>query len=162
MHVVAQEHHGEFLSEQGVQMLAGKRKLFGTAVYEHEVLHADDALQGRHVVLVEVFPHLVAHEQQFGFAVVYDVVHIVRLEFVQNGDDDCAIGDGGQERHAPVSAVASAEGYLVAGLDAGGFEHQVKLGDFPCHVFILQAFAVEVREGLAVPVLFDAVLYELY
>ena len=117
MYVFAKEHHGKTLSEQGVEMFAGERKFFGAAVHEREVLHANDALQGRHAVLVQVFPYLVAHEQQACLAVVDDVVYIIRLELVQDGHDDGAVGNGGQKRHAPVSAVASAQGDFVAGPD---------------------------------------------
>ena len=145
---------GKTLSEQGVEMFAGERKFFGAAVHEREVLHANDALQGRHAVLVQVFPHLVAHEQQACFAVVDDVVHIIRLELVQDGHDDGAVGNGGQKRHAPVSAVASAQGDFVAGPDIGRFEEQVHLGYFTRHVLVLQALSVEIRERFPVPVLF--------
>ena len=162
MYVFAKEHHGKTLSEQGVEMFAGERKFFGAAVHEREVLHANDALQGRHTVLVQVFPHLVAHEQQACFAVVDDVVHIIRLELVQDGHDDGAVGNGGQKRHAPVSAVASAQGDFVAGPDIGRFEEQVHLGYFTRHVLVLQALSVEIRERFPVPVLFYAVFDKFY
>ena len=148
------------LAEQGVEVLPGEREPFGTAVHQREILHADDALQVRHTVFVQVFPYLVAHEEQLGLAVVDDVVHIVRFEFVQDGDDDGPVGQGGQESHAPVPAVAPAERDLVSRTDAGRLEQQVHLGDFPGHVLVLQAFPVEVRERFPVPVLFYAVFNE--
>ena len=92
---------------------------------------------------------------------VDDVVHVVGLELVQDGDDDSPVCDSGKERHAPVSAVPSAQCDFVAGFDVGRFEHQVDFGNLPCHVFILQAFPVEVRESLAVPVCFDTGFNEL-
>ena len=168
MYMFAKEHHGKTLSEQGVEMFAGERKFFGAAVHEREVLHANDALQGRHAVFVQVFPHLVAHEQQACFAVVDDVVHIIRLELVQDGEnfisghDDGAVGNGGQKRHAPVSAVASAQGDFVAGPDIGRFEEQVHLGYFTRHVLVLQTLSVEIRERFPVPVLFYAVFDKFY
>ena len=162
MYVFAKEHHGKTLSEQGVEMFAGERKFFGAAVHEREVLHANDALQGRHAVLVQVFPHLVAHEQQACFAVADDVVHLIRLELVQDGHDDGAVGNGGQKRHAPVSAVASAQGDFVSGPDIGRFKEQVHLGYFTRHVLVLQALSVEIRERFPVPVLFYAVFDKFY
>lgn len=162
MYVFAKEHHGKTLSEQGVEMFAGERKFFGAAVHEREVLHANDALQGRHAVLVQVFPYLVAHEQQACLAVVDDVVYIIRLELVQDGHDDGAVGNGGQERHAPVSAVASTQGDFVSGPDIGRFEEQVHFGYFTCHVLVLQALSVEIRERFPVPVLLYAVFDKFY
>lgn len=108
------------------------------------------------------FPYLVAHEQQACLAVVDDVVYIIRLELVQDGHDDGAVGNGGQERHAPVSAVASTQGDFVSGPDIGRFEEQVHFGYFTCHVLVLQALSVEIRERFPVPVLLYAVFDKFY
>ena len=93
---------------------------------------------------------------------VDDVVYIIRLELVQDGHDDGAVGNGGQERHAPVSAVASTQGDFVSGPDIGRFEEQVHFGYFTCHVLVLQALSVEIRERFPVPVLLYAVFDKFY
>lgn len=153
---------GKRCPNRALRCSRAKESFFGAAVHEREVLHANDALQGRHAVLVQVFPYLVAHEQQACLAVVDDVVYIIRLELVQDGHDDGAVGNGGQERHAPVSAVASTQGDFVSGPDIGRFEEQVHFGYFTCHVLVLQALSVEIRERFPVPVLLYAVFDKFY
>ena len=143
-------------------MFAGERKFFRAAVHECEVLHTNDALQGWHAVFVQVLPHLIAHEQQTCFAVVDDVVYIIWFELVQDGHDDGTVGNGGQERHAPVSAVTSTQSDFVARTDIGRFEEQVHLGYFTSHVLVLQALSIEIRERFPVPILFYAVFDKFY
>lgn len=114
--------------------------------------------QARHEVFVQVFPCLVAHEEQLGFGVVDDVVDVVGLEFVQNRYDDSPISDGSQERDSPMGTVAAADGNLVAGLDAHTFQYNVKLGYFSGHVLVLQGCSFIVCQGITVPIVGDALL----
>lgn len=128
---------GIALAVDGVAVLEGFHQARVAAYDGREVGEQNHAHQAGHAVFVQVLPSLVAHEEQLGFGVVDDVVDVVGLELVQNGDDDCSIGDGGQEGDGPMGAVASADGNLVAGLDACTLQYDVELGYLPGHVFVL-------------------------
>ena len=123
--VLLAEILGIFFAEELVQVLAGIVHFLAAGDEDGEVGHQEDAFQQGHGVFVQVFPNHVAHKEQLGFGVVHDVVYVVGLEFMQNGYDDCSIGQGGEECHAPVRAVASADGYLVSFPDAAGLKDNV-------------------------------------
>ena len=123
--VLLAEVFGIFLAEHFVEVFAGILQLFAARHQDGEVRHHHDAFQQGHRAFVEVFPHLVAHKEQFGFGVVHDVVDVVCLELVEDGHDDCAVGQRGKEGHAPVGTVAAADGNLVSFPDAACLENDV-------------------------------------
>jgi len=128
---------GVFLTEHFVEMFAGIVQLFAAGDKNVEVCHHHDALQQRHSTFVEVFPNLVAYEKQFGFGMVHDVVYIVCLELVKDGDDYRTVGQCCEERYAPVGTVAATDGNLIAFLDAACLENDMQLFYFAGYVLIL-------------------------
>ena len=55
-------------------------------------------------------------KQQLGFGMIDDVVDIVGLELMQNGNNDSSIGNCSQKSDCPMCTVTSANGNLVTGL----------------------------------------------
>lgn len=160
--IVHGEEFGVFSAEKFVQMPAGVIQIVRPAGGQGEIAQAKNAFEGGHGVLVQVFPYLIAYKEQTGFGMVDDIMYVVRFEFMENGNNDGSIREGGQKSHAPVAAVAAAQGDFVAGTDTCRFHHQMQFLDFTGHVFVLKGFAVEVRQGFQVPVLSDAVFNEFY
>ena len=69
------------------------------------------------------------------------------------------IGKGGKKGHRPVCTVSSTNGYLVSFLNAAIFKQDVQLLYLSCNIVILQGYSFIICQGIAVPVVFDAVLY---
>ena len=156
--VLLAEVLGIFLPEHGVEVLAGVGQLLAARDGQGKVRQEDDAFQPGHGVLVQVLPHLVAHEEQAGLGVVDDVMHVVRLELVQDGHGHRPVGQRGQEGDAPMRTVAPAQGNLVPLADAAFLEKNVQLFYFAGHIFILQGGSLVVGQCVQVPILLDAVL----
>ena len=146
----------------GVAVLEGFHQGVVAAHHRGEVFQYHNAFQQGHGGFVQGFPSAGADKEQFGFGVIDDVVDVVRLKLVQDGDDDRAISHRGQERHGPMGAVAPADGNLVARTDTGAFQHDVEFGNLPRHVLVLQGDAFVVGQGIAIPVMDDALLDVIY
>ena len=101
---------------------------------------------------------MVAHEEQACFGVVDDIVDLLRIELMQDGYGDGAVGEGGEEGDGPLAGVASGEGNLVTFLNAAVLKENMDLLDFTCHIVILQRLALIVSQCVAVPVVDDAFL----
>ena len=86
----------------------------------------------------------IAYEQQFGVAMVHDVVDLVGCEFVENRHCDGSVGERCEIGGGPVCAISTAEGNLIALDDAAVFKHDVEFFDFPRHIVILQRCALVV------------------
>ena len=86
------------------------------------------------------------------------IMYIAGFEFVQDGNGYGAVGDGGQEAHAPVSLVAGANSHLIPFLKAALLEGDVQLGNPPGHIPVGQRHALIIGEGRPVPVLDEAFL----
>lgn len=76
-------------------------------------------------------------KSSFGFGMVHDVVYIVCLELVKDGDDYRTVGQCCEERYAPVGTVAATDGNLIAFLDAACLENDMQLFYFAGYVLIL-------------------------
>ena len=150
---------GEFLAEHLVEVLAGVSNPFVARYQQGEVGHHEDAFQQRHGAFIEVFPYLVAYEKELGFGVVHDVVHIVGLELVKNGHNDCAIRQRGEESHSPVRTVTAADSDFIAFLDAARFKNDMQLFYFAGYILVLQGCPFIVGQGVQVPVFLYTVLY---
>ena len=118
MYVFLTEVFGVFLAIQLVQMLTGIRQFVCAGHHQRVVGVVDDAFQVGHLHRVYLRSHMVTHKEQFGVGVIDDVVYLLCHELVQDGYCHGAVCQRGQERHCPLAAVASAEGYLVALGDA--------------------------------------------
>ena len=93
--VLLAEILGIFLAEQGVESLACFRQFFA-ARHQHRVVQvADDTLQVRHLPGIERGPYLITDEEQAGVTVVDDVVDLLGGKFVEDGNDNGAVGQGG-------------------------------------------------------------------
>ena len=92
---------------------------------------------------------------------VHEIVDIAGLEFVQDGNGDGPVGEGGEETDAPVGLVAGADGDFVAPLEPALLESDVQFGDPARHVPVVERHALVVGEGGTVPVFPEAVLEDL-
>ena len=111
--------------------------MFGPGYNQIKILQFDDTFQMRHGCFVEVFPHLVTDKEHSCFRMVYDVMDIVCLEFVENRNGNGSVGDDTQEGGSPVGAVAAAKCYFIPWLDSCMLEQDMHFFYFPCYVFIL-------------------------
>ena len=71
-----------FLSEHLVEVFACIGEFVGTRHYKRVVGDVDDAFEVGHLCLVDDSSHIVAYEEQLGFAVIDDVVNLVGSKFV--------------------------------------------------------------------------------
>ena len=161
MYVLWAEFLGIFLAEKFIEMLSRVGELVGARHKDGEVGQVDDAFDGGHLGGVDGLGHDVAHKQEAGLAVVDDIVYLLSVELMQDGHGDGSVGEGGQECHGPVSAVAAAYGNLVALFDAHLLEHDMQLFYLACHIIILQGDTFVVGQRIIVPVLHNAVLESL-
>ena len=89
---------------------------------------------------------------------VYDIVYLVRLEFVKDRNDDCSVGYGSKECYTPMRHVTSTEGNLIAFLYTTFFEDDVELFNLTGYIFILVGHALVVCQGVEIPILLDTLL----
>ena len=89
---------------------------------------------------------------------VYDIVDLLGIELMEYGHSNGAIGEGGEECHGPLAGVAAGKGYLVTFHNAAILEKDMQLLDFAGHIMILQRLSLEVGQGVAIPVVDDALL----
>ena len=130
-------------------------------VEELEGVDLDHGVEARHLVGVQPFPDDVVHEQDLGFGVVYEVVDVAWLEFMEDRHRNGSVGHGRQIAHRPVDLVPRADGNLVALVEEAFLEGDLELLYPPCDVSVAEAGTLVVGEGLLVPVLPEALLYEL-
>ena len=142
-------------------MLAHVLALFGVGIQELEGIDLDDDGEAGHLLLGESFPDDLVHEEDAGLGMVHQVVDVAGLELVQDGHGHGAVGEGGEETHAPVRLVAGADGDFVAPLEPALLESDVQFGDPARHVPVVERHALVVGEGGTVPVFPEAVLDDL-
>ena len=118
-------------------MVAGIGKFFVARKNYVKFVDNHNAAEVGHTLLVKILPHHRAHEQHFCLAVVYDVVNIIGLEFVQNRYCYRAVCNNGKERNAPVGVVSSTDGDFVAFFDASLCKNDVNLFDSAGYILIL-------------------------
>ena len=157
-YVLSAEILGVFASEHLVEVFAGVGELVGAREAERVVGYVDDAFQSWHPHGIDLCGHDISHEEELRLAVVDDVMDLFGCELVEHWHGDGSIGESGEECHCPVCAVASAEGDLVASLNASVLEEDVEFLYLSRHVVVLQGDALIVGEGVAVPVVEDAFL----
>ena len=107
----------------------------------------------------QMFPNGIAGEEERRFGVVYDMMDIIGVEVLQNGDYDTAVGDGGHIGDAPAGIVLADDGYLVAAAQLAVLENKVQSGYFLCHFAISIALVFSIV-GIAgeVPILAETML----
>ncbi len=145
-------------AKQFVEVFTGIGEFVGTRHHQRVVGDVDDTLQSRHLRGVDLCSHDIAHEEQFGIAVVHDVVNLVGHELMQDGHSHGTIGEGGEESHRPVGTVASAKSDLVALCHTRVLEHDVEFLYLSCHIVILQGRSLVVCQCIHVPMVDDALL----
>ena len=150
-----------FVPEHLVEVLAGVGQFLCAGDNQRIVWNVDYALKSRHLLRIHLRRHHVSHEEELGVGVVHYVVYLVWRELMEYWHGYGSIGQHGEESRCPCRAVAAAEGYLVAFLNAGALEHDVKLLYLACHVVVLQGSTLVIGESVAIPVPDDAVLDEL-
>ena len=160
VHVLGTEGHGIFLAEHLVQVGTAVSESLGARYTHRQVGQVDDAHQVGHGVGSNLLGHKVAHKQYLRSAVVHDVVYLLAVELMKDGNGHGTIGEGGQKGYAPVRTVTAAHGYLVALLYPYVFIHDMYLGYLACHIIVLQGSALIIGQGVVVPVFYNAVFYE--
>ena len=93
---------GVFLAEHLVEVFACVCEFVGARHYERVVGYVDDAFEVGHLCLVDDCSHIVAYEEQLGFAVIDDVVNLVSSKFVQYRYCNGSVGECSKECNSPV------------------------------------------------------------
>ena len=113
-HMVGTEKFRELLSEKTVQVLAGINHLVGAAHEKRVINDVDDSLHLRHGFGIQVLPDLLADKQQFGLAVVHDVVNLIGLEFMQNRHRYGTISQCSQKGGSPMGRILVAKSNFIS------------------------------------------------
>ena len=108
------EGHGILAAKHQVQVLAGVGELLRAGQHEREVRNVDDAFKCRHLLWVDGLHCKVANEEELGFGMVYNVVYLLAVEFMEDWHRNGSVGECCQEGHSPVAGVAPTDGNLVA------------------------------------------------
>ena len=161
MYVFFSKILGEFLAVQLVEVLAGIGELIGTGNHQGIVGVVDDSLQMGHLHGVNLRGHMVAHEEQLGIGVIDDVVNLVAKELMKDGNSHSTVGQGGEESYGPLAGVASAQCNLVTFHHTAVLEQDVQLFNLTCYVVVLQGSTLIVSQCIKIPVVDDALLYQL-
>ena len=82
MYVFFAEILGVFLAKHLIEMLSGKGQLVGARYDQRVIGNIDDSFQPRHLGSIDRGGYDIAHEEQFGFGVIDNVVHLLGREFV--------------------------------------------------------------------------------
>ena len=90
-----------------------------------KVVQRKYAAQTGETFLFQMFPNGVAGKEEYGFGMIDDVMHIVGVEILQNGDDDAAISDDCHIGDAPPGVVLADNRYLVTAAQAAMLEQQM-------------------------------------
>ena len=118
--VLCTEVHRVALAEEAVEVLA--RELYFLRARDKDLVLVagvgEHAFEARHLLGVDLRPHLVAHEEELGLGVVHKVVNLLRVELVEDGHCHSTVGQRGQEGYAPACTVAAADGHFIAFLHA--------------------------------------------
>ena len=138
-----------------IEMLTCIDELLRTGCEHGIVGDVYDAFKGRHLVGFDNRCHDIAHEEQFGFGMVYDVVNLLGIEFVLDGDGHGSVGKRCQESCCPEGTVATAKCYFVSLPHSAVFKQNVEFFYFSSHILILERGALIVGEGIQIPVLYD-------
>ena len=86
------------------------------------------APQPREAFFFQVLPNGVAGEEEYGFGMIDDVMYIIRVEILQDGDHDATISDGSHIGDAPAGIVLADNGYFVAAAQLAMFKKQMQSG----------------------------------
>ena len=82
-----------------------------------------------------------------------DMMDVLGTEILQDGDDDRAVGDGGDIGDGPTGAVLPDEGDTVVLLDAALLKQQMQLLDLLGHLTVGEReFCLIICEGFQVPI----------
>ncbi len=83
---------------------------------------------------------------------VHKMLHHVGLELMQNRHRHHAGSKTGKENSGPRGRVFSAYCHLVARLKPRSLKKDMHLGNYLCHIFILEIYATKIRQSHRVPV----------
>ena len=138
LHVCRREALGILLAEETIEIGASLAQPLAPRHQQGIVGDIDCASQLLQGIRVEVLPYRGIDKEQLGIGVIDQVMHVVWLEFVQNGHCHCTIGENTEECHAPMGAIAPAQCDFVASLDAGVLKEQMQLGYLASNGSILE------------------------
>ena len=113
------------MAEHGIEVLARISQFLRARDDKRIVRKIDDSFQRRHLLWCYLCSYHVTNEQKFAFAVVHDVVNLLRLKFVLYRYDNGSVSNNGQEGYCPLATISSADGNLVALLHIAVFEQNV-------------------------------------
>lgn len=88
-------------------MLAGIGEAVGTRYDKRIVGNVDNAFKGRHLGGIYFGSYNIANKEQFGIAVVHNVVYLVGRKLVEDRHGDGTIRESSKESHAPMGAVSA-------------------------------------------------------
>lgn len=85
---------------------------------------------------LDMLPGKTSRKKQHRIGVVDDVMHVVGIEVLQDGHDNCSIGNRGKKGHHPARGITADEGYLVAAAYLAMAEQQMYAGYLARHIAI--------------------------
>ena len=136
--VFLSEIFGIFAAKQFVKPFACISQQFGARQEYRVVGNVDNALKMRHGLCVEFGPNHIAHKENLCLRVVNNVVHLLRLKFMQNRHRHCTIRQCGQKGCSPVGTIAAAQGNFVTLGNTCIFKQDMEFLNFSCYVLVLQ------------------------
>ena len=78
-----------------------------------EIGEREDASDLLDLVLLQRVPDAIAHKQEDRLGVVDDMMYVVRIEILQDRDDDRTIGDDRHVGDTPASVILVDQGYFI-------------------------------------------------
>jgi hypothetical protein len=146
----------EFLAEKFVEVFTGICEFLASGYKYAEIVYLNDTFERRHRTFVKTFPNYITYKEESGFGMVYDIMYLVRLEFVEDRNNYSSISYGSKECYTPMRHVTTADCNLIARLDSAFFENDVEFLDFTSYVLILVSHSLIVCQGIHIPIFLDA------
>ena len=88
---------------------------------------------------------------------VDNVVYIIGLELIQNGNGDSAVGYNSKETDRPAGRVSAHQCNFIAFANIGLLKDNMQFSDFFCQVSVMKGFTFVVSQSGSLPVGFDTV-----
>lgn len=133
----SREGAGIFLSEILVNPVAHYPYFLIFALDDGEIVQHHEQFDIGHHLLVHILPVVGSGQYSLCPRMVYDMMDIVRLELVEDGDGNRTIRQYAEKADGPVRRISSDQSYFVSFLYSCMFEYYMKFFDTPGHIFIM-------------------------
>ena len=124
------------------------------------IIKSDDTLNIGHGGLIQVLPYLVTGKEELCLRMVDDMVYVIGLELMQNGNHNGTVRYCCNAGSSPVGAVLAAQSYAVTGFQARFLKQYMQFCDSACYVTVQECGAFIISKGFFIPVLHKSFLDE--